>query len=172
MPEWSSEIRKRLAGLRVEPAREASIVEEISQHLDDRYAELVARGASPEAARNAALDELAGPGARRRPEESASPPRARRARLRRRGRRPGLLSGLAKDFRYGARRLRLEPAFALVAILSLALGIGANTAIFQLLDAVRLRSLPIAAARGALQRSHRSEAMKAAPATSRATGPS
>ena len=39
---------------------------------------------------------------------------------------------------------RLEPAFALVAILSLALGIGANTAIFQLLDAVRLRSLPVA----------------------------
>ncbi len=53
------------------------------------------------------------------------------------------MSGFAKDFRYGARRLVLEPGFALVAILSLALGVGANTAIFQLLDAVRMRRLPI-----------------------------
>ena len=39
--------------------------------------------------------------------------------------------------------LRLNPGFASVAILSLALGIGANTAIFQLLDAVRIRTLPV-----------------------------
>jgi putative ABC transport system permease protein len=48
-----------------------------------------------------------------------------------------------RDLRYGARLLRLNPAFAAVAILSLALGIGANTAIFQLLDAVRIRTLPV-----------------------------
>ena len=48
-----------------------------------------------------------------------------------------------RDLRYGARLLRLNPSFAIVAILSLALGVGANTAIFQLLDAVRLRTLPV-----------------------------
>jgi putative ABC transport system permease protein len=48
-----------------------------------------------------------------------------------------------RDLRYGARLLRLNPSFAFVAILSLALGVGANTAIFQLLDAVRLRTLPV-----------------------------
>jgi putative ABC transport system permease protein len=48
-----------------------------------------------------------------------------------------------RDVRYGARLLRRDRGFAVVAILSLALGIGANTSIFQLLDAVRLRTLPV-----------------------------
>jgi putative ABC transport system permease protein len=56
----------------------------------------------------------------------------------------GFLDTAWRDLRYGARLLRLNPGFALVAILSLALGVGANTAIFQLLDAVRLRTLPVA----------------------------
>src|SRR6476469_528620 len=51
-----------------------------------------------------------------------------------------LVDSAWRDLRYGARLLRLNPAFAIVAILSLALGIGANTAIFQLLDAVRIRT--------------------------------
>src|ERR671931_1337844 len=54
-----------------------------------------------------------------------------------------LIDSAWRDLKYGARLLRLNPGFAVVAILSLALGVGANTAIFQLLDAVRLRTLPV-----------------------------
>jgi predicted permease len=55
----------------------------------------------------------------------------------------GFIETLWQDLRYGARLLRRNPTFAVVAILTLALGTGANTAIFQLIDAVRLRSLPV-----------------------------
>jgi predicted permease len=48
------------------------------------------------------------------------------------------------DLRFGFRQLRLNPMFTLVAVLSLGLGVGANTAIFQLIDAIRLRALPVA----------------------------
>ena len=53
------------------------------------------------------------------------------------------MGAFIKDLRFGLRQLRLNPTFTVVSVLSLALGIGANTAIFQLIDAVRLRTLPV-----------------------------
>ena len=56
---------------------------------------------------------------------------------------PNLTAGFWKDFKYGVRQLRSNPGFALAAVLSLALGIGANSAIFTLVDQILLRLLPV-----------------------------
>ena len=54
---------------------------------------------------------------------------------------------LAQDIRYGLRAMAANPLFTAMAVLSLALGIGANTAIYSFMDAILLRSLPVAASR-------------------------
>ncbi|HEV2665542.1 MAG TPA: hypothetical protein VG324_11555, partial [Blastocatellia bacterium] len=58
MPEWKQEIRERLSPLKLAATREAEIVEELAQHLEDRYTELLYCGAAAEEADRAALEEL------------------------------------------------------------------------------------------------------------------
>ena len=141
MPDWSKQIQAQLAGAGLQPEREAEIVEELGQHLTDRYEELVARGAAEDEAYRAVIAELGGgrlardlPPALSRERPSVVPGRDEPV---------SFPSGVWTDLRHGVRLLRRDPGFSIVAILSLALGIGANTAIFQLLDAVRLRTLPV-----------------------------
>src|SRR5438309_10399708 len=55
---WAREVRTRLSSLRLSPTREAEIVEELSQHLDDRWRELIAGGAAPGAATHVTLGEF------------------------------------------------------------------------------------------------------------------
>ena len=58
MPDWKNEIREHLAGLRLAPAREVEMVEELAQYLEDCYQELLANGSTEVDARHKTLDEL------------------------------------------------------------------------------------------------------------------
>jgi putative ABC transport system permease protein len=143
MPEWKEEITKRLVGLKLEPSREAEIVDELAQHLEDRYQELLAGGLNAGEARRMALDELSGQNLLAR--ELLNVERAVRQEPLPLGSRQtrGIVRDFCQDLLYGRRVLVKNPSFTIVAALTLALGIGVNTTIFSLVSSMLLRKPPV-----------------------------
>jgi predicted permease len=143
MPDWRNLARKRLKPLQLTAAAESDLVDEVAQHLEDLFNELRSGGADAGDAYRQTMAELDDLYALRAGlERSQVMPKNDAVRLGESS--PGnFVEGVWKDFRYTLRSMRRNPIFVLFVVLTLALGIGANTTVFTLINTLVLNPLPV-----------------------------
>jgi predicted permease len=145
MPDWSGEIRRRLSAERLHPEREAAIVDEVAQHLEDRYQSLLASGQPAAEAERRAWRELEGDDVLGRLLSAHEPPRRPSLAGLEAAPRGRLLRGLWHDVRYAVRNLRKRSMLSATIIANLSLSLGPTAAVIGMADALFFRPLPAVA---------------------------